>query len=70
MDLTIDEQRLIAEFRKLTAPGRDELLAAAAELVRRDAVAASGEGEDASNQCRLKSREAAPEAEKTPFFTE
>ena len=32
-ELTIDEQRLIVEFRRLTPAGKDKLLAAAAELV-------------------------------------
>ena len=70
MELTIDEQRLIAEFRKLTPDGRDELLAAAAEIVRRNVVEDSDENGSSSNQCPVKSRESLPEAEKTPIFTE
>jgi hypothetical protein len=70
MDLTVDEQRLIAEFRKLTPSGRDELLAAASSLVRRagaeDLVATGAP----SNQCQLKTDKTLPEAEKTPIFTE
>jgi hypothetical protein len=70
MDLSIDEQRLIAEFRKLAPSGRDELLAAAAALVRRAGSEGSdGEG-SVSNQCKVKTRETLPEAEKTPIFTE
>jgi hypothetical protein len=68
MDLTLDEQRLIAEYRRLTTAGRDDLLAYASTLVRQ----ASGEKENdtATNQCPLKSAEPHPEAEKTPVFTE
>jgi len=70
MDLSIDEQRLIAEFRKLTPSGRDELLAAAASLVRRAGAEDLVESGAASNQCHLKTREVLPEAEKSPIFTE
>jgi hypothetical protein len=68
MDLTLDEQRLIAEYRRLTPAGRDDLLAYASTLVRQ----ASGEKEDgtAMGQCGLKSAEPHPEADKTPIFTE
>lgn len=70
MDLTIDEQRLIAEFRKLPPSGKDELLACASALVRRSLVEESGESGSASNQCAVKTRETLPEAEKTPIITE
>ncbi|MGD0585548.1 MAG: hypothetical protein ABSA86_07195 [Oryzomonas sp.] len=68
MDLTLDEQRLIAEYRRLTPAGRDDLLAYASTLVRQ----AGEEKEDgtATGQCRLKSAEQHPEADKTPIFTE
>jgi len=68
MGITLDEQRLLAEYRRLTPAGRDELLAYAATLVRRAGVKA-GNGA-ATDQCRLKSAEPHPEAEKTPVFTE
>ncbi|QEM66939.1 hypothetical protein FO488_01370 [Geobacter sp. FeAm09] len=70
MDLTLDEQRLIAEYRRLTATGRDDLLAYAAALLRQAGTETNGENDTATNQCRLKSAEPHPEAEKTPFFTE
>ena len=70
MDLTIDEQRLIAAFRRLAPSGRDDLLAAAAALVRRAGSEGSGEDGSASNQCKVKARETLPESEKTPIFTE
>jgi len=68
MDLTLDEQRLLAEYRRLTPAARDELLAYAATLMRR-AGGEAGTGA-ATDQCRLKSAEPHPEAEKTPVFTE
>ena len=70
MELSIDEQRLLAEFRRLTPLGRDELLACAASLLRKSAAVELREGDRATNQCRLKSVEPRPEAEKTPIFTE
>ncbi|RII28054.1 MAG: hypothetical protein CXR30_14420 [Geobacter sp.] len=70
MELTLDEQRLVSEYRKLTPAGRDELLAFAASLVRRSGSETQKEGESAGNQCRIKGHESHPEAAKTPFFTE
>jgi len=70
MDLTLDEQRLIVEFRKLPPSGRDELLACASALVRRSLVEGSEEDGSATNQCAVKTREILPEAEKTPLITE
>jgi len=70
MDLTIDERRLIAEFRKLPPSGKDELLACASSLVRRTVVEDTDESGNASNQCAVKTRETLPEAEKTPLITE
>jgi len=68
MGLTLDEQRLIAEYRRLTPGARDDLLAYASTLARNE----GGEKENdiAGDQCRLKSAEPHPEAEKTPIFTE
>ena len=68
MDLTLDEQRLIAEYRRLTPAGRDDLLAHAVTLVRQ--THGENDSDAATDQCRLKSAEPHPEAEKTPIFTE
>lgn len=70
MDLTIDEQRLIAEFRKLTPSGRDELLAAAASLLSRIGAGATSGADVASNQCPVTPQKPSPGTEKTPIFTE
>lgn len=67
MSLTHEEQRLIDEFKKLTPSCKDELLAFACSLASRCGADAAGESSD---QCRLKSAETRPEAEKTPIFTE
>lgn len=70
MDLTIDEQRLIAEFRKLTPSGKDELLAAAASLLSRIGAGETAGTEIASNQCPVAQKNPSPGTEKTPIFTE
>lgn len=70
MELTSQEQRLIAEFRKLSPSGRDDLLAHAASLLRRAGSETDSDPESTPNQCRLKGTEQRPETEKTPFFTE
>ena len=70
MELTPEEQCLIAEFRKLSPAGRDELLACAVSLLRRAGSEPDIEPDAAPNQCRLKDVEQRPEREKTPFFTE
>lgn len=70
MDLTLDEQRLIAEFRKLTPSGRDELLAAAASLLSRIGAGETPDSDTASNQCSVTPQIPSPGTEKTPIFTE
>jgi hypothetical protein len=70
MDLTLDEQRLIIEFRKLPPSGREELLKYAATLLHRADTGEQQESEPSDNQCRIKNPSPHPEAEKTPFFTE
>lgn len=69
MDLNIDEQRLIASFRKLTPSAREELLAAATALLRKTGSEKDPD-ESSSNQCHLKPADSKPETEKTPIFTE
>jgi len=68
MDLTLDEQRLIAEYRRMTPAVRDDLLAYASTLLRQ--YNGEKKADTATDQCRLKSAEPHPEAEKTPIFTE
>ena len=69
MDLTLDEQRLIAEFRKLAPSEKEELLAYAASLARK-AEDQTNSNQSSATQCKIKQAEEHPEAEKSPFFTE
>jgi hypothetical protein len=70
MQLTTDEQRLLAEFRKLTPTGRDDLLAYTSALVRKSADVDLNVNGIVSNQCSLKPAERHPESDKSPIFTE
>lgn len=70
MDLTLDERRLLAEFRKLPPAGRDELLAHAARLACLAGAEAQPETAAPADRCSLKCPEPRPEAEKGPIFTE
>jgi len=66
-----NEQRLLAEFRKLSSAGQQELLDYAAFLVKK-----SGHQQDnttaasSKNQCSLKQAVERPEAAAEPIFTE
>lgn len=66
MDLNLEEQRLIAEFRNLSPSEQGDLMSYAASLGRRRAEAGGGQG----GQCHLKQGAARPEADKSPIFTE
>jgi hypothetical protein len=71
MDLKLDEQLLIAEFRRLDPSGKKELLDYAGILVKKNRTCGDEEPPQASNQCSLDAREEArPEAVKEPIFTE
>lgn len=71
MDLTLDEHKLLAEFRRLSPAGKDELLGYAGLLLRKmekDEVADEPVPQD---RCELgKQREERPEITKEPIFTE
>jgi hypothetical protein len=71
MDLTLDEHKLLADFRHLSPEGKKELLDYAAFLVRKCQAGEPATAATAANQCRLdKQDEARPEAAKEPIFTE
>ena len=70
MDLTIDEQRLLAGFRNLSESCRKELLDYAHFLMKRGDVPEDASATTATNQCRLKRTEERPEAAEEPIFTE
>ena len=70
MDLTLDEQKLLADFRRLTPVGKNELLEYAVFLARKTG-SASAAADTTATQCRLEpSHEARPELAKEPIFTE
>ena len=66
MDLTLDEHRLIIEFRRLSPAAQQELLDFALRLQKHlgDADAPG------STSCTLDRKEERPEAAKEPLFTE
>ena len=71
MDLKLDEQLLVADFRRLDPEGKKELLDYAAFLVKKYRSGASEETMKAENQCSLDAKaEERPEAVKEPVFTE
>lgn len=71
MDLKLDEQQLLADFRRLDPAGQKELLDYAAFLAKKSRSSRSGEPAAAENQCRLADQpEERPEAAKEPIFTE
>ena len=70
MNLTLDEQKLLADFRRLTPLGRKELLEYAVFLARK-AATSSAEPDTTATQCRLEpAHDARPESVKEPIFTE
>ena len=70
MDLTLDEHRLISEFRRLSPAAKQELLDFASLLQKRQGNATTGETSTSSNSCALDQKEKHPEAAKEPLFTE
>jgi hypothetical protein len=71
MDLKLDEQLLVAEFRRLDPAGKRELMDYAAILVRKCREEVPEQTPVATNQCTLDApEEVRPEAVKEPIFTE
>lgn len=71
MDLKLDEQNLIAEFRHLHKERQQELLDYVAFLLKKQNNMNNEEQTTADNQCPLhKHAEERPEAKKEPIFTE
>ena len=71
MDLKHDEQKLLADFRRLTIEGKAELLDYAAFLLKKYPEPVPGEPTSTVNQCPMdKQKEERPEAVKEPIFTE
>lgn len=71
MDLKLDEQKLITEFRHLHKERQQELLDYVAFLLKKQNNMNNEERATADNQCPLhKHAEERPEAKKEPIFTE
>ena len=70
MDLTLDEHRLISEFRRLSPAGKQELLDFASLLQKRQGDATTDDASASRNSCTLDRKEERPEAAKEPLFTE
>ncbi len=70
MDLKLDEQLLLADFRRLDPTGKKELMEYAACLAKK-CRAANPEEPATENQCPLAEQpEERPEAAEEPIFTE
>jgi len=67
MDISLDEQRLLADFRRLDPAGRQELLEMAAARAR--ALHATAEPVS-SGQCRVANADPRPETAGEPVSTE
>lgn len=71
MDLTLDEHRLIAEFRRLNPAGKQEVFEVVTLLQKRQGEdTAAGDAPISRNSCALDRKEERPEAAKEPLFTE
>ena len=70
MELTLEEETLIATFRKLSDAGKLELQRIATHELKREREAAES-GETANTcKCSLKQPEERPETAAEPIFTE
>ncbi len=71
MDLTLDEHRLIAEFRRLSPAGKQEVFDVMTLLQKRQGGDSAADDAPASqNSCALNRKEERPEAAKEPLVTE
>lgn len=70
MELSLDEQRLIAEFRRLNKEGQQELLDFASLLQKGKGKVSPGDDSPARNSCAIDRKENRPETAKEPIFTE
>ena len=71
MDLKLDEQQLVADFRRLGPGGKKELLDYATFLIKKHHSGSPAETKTAGNQCSLDPKpDERPEAVKEPIFTE
>ncbi|BDV44825.1 hypothetical protein GURASL_37480 [Geotalea uraniireducens] len=70
MELTLDEHKLIADFRRLGPAGKKELLDTVACLLKKDVAELPEESASPADRCALKKKADRPEAAEEPIFTE
>lgn len=70
MDLSLDEHKLIIEFRRLSDSGRKSLLDHAAVLARQELDRSEPDSPAPENRCSVPQSEKRPETAKEPIFTE
>jgi len=70
MDLSLDEHRLILEFRRLCPAAQQELLDYASLLQKRQGEAPAPDTSATPTSCTLDRKETRPEAAREPLFTE
>jgi len=70
MDLTLDEHRLIAEFRRLSPAGKQEVFDVMTLLQKRQGGDSAVGDAPSQNSCALNRKEERPEAAKEPLVTE
>jgi hypothetical protein len=70
MDLSLDEHKLIVEFRRLSDSGRKSLLDHAAVLARQELDSREPDSTPPENRCPVTQSEKRPETAKEPIFTE
>ncbi len=70
MDLNLEEQKLLADFRQLDSASREELVKHAAQLVKKSLLLSTDESAPSENQCGLPRQEQKPGTDKEQIFTE
>ncbi|MFZ3209518.1 MAG: hypothetical protein WA140_11920 [Geobacteraceae bacterium] len=70
MDMNLDEQTLLTDFRRMDDAGRRELLDYAVFLVKKHRDMEEAKPTPPGNQCRLEQKTERPETAKEPIFTE
>ena len=70
MDLNLEEQKLLADFRQLDSASKEELVKHAAQLVKKSRLLSTDEPAPSENQCDLPRKEQKPGTDKEQIFTE
>jgi len=70
MELNLDEQNLIGNFRRLNESGKKELLRVAAAMCQAAKAAAAEEPEGSGGSCKITREEQRPETAAEPICTE